>query len=323
MSKQLLQMFENQDGQFVSGEEISKELQISRTAVWKQIQKLQKAGYQFEAATRKGYRLIQQPDKLSLQQLLPKLTSRRLGCSIKLHDVVESTQNIAKALAEDGAPEGTLVVAEQQLQGRGRLGRQWVSPPGKGIYMSLVLRPSTELAYSSQLTLLIAVALCRSLRTITGVEIGIKWPNDLLADNKKISGILLESAAEEERLRYLIAGIGISVNMEPEDYPPEVLEKAVSLKMLTGAALDRAEIIAFFLEELEVLYDLYNVNGFAPIRTLWEALSVSLHKETEVRTPQGILRGTPIGLNEHGALLLRDEQGSVRPVFSAELGSRN
>ncbi|GGF89049.1 biotin--[acetyl-CoA-carboxylase] ligase [Paenibacillus abyssi] len=320
MSEQLLRLFENHEGEYVSGEAISKQLNVSRTAVWKQIRKLEAQGYEFEASRRLGYRLIHKPDKLSLTELLGSLTSNRLVTSIKLFDAVDSTQNIAHQLAEDGAPEGTLVIAEQQLHGRGRMGRSWVSPPSKGIWMSLVLRPNIPLPFTPQLTLLTAVALCRSLRKMTSADIGIKWPNDLLIDGKKISGILLESTAEEERLRYVVAGIGISVNLEQQDYPPEMLEKAISLKMATGQTLDRTAVIVSFLTEFENLYGLYQQEGFTPIRTLWEALSVSLHRRTSLITPQGPMVGTPIGLGEHGALMLQQDNGSIVPIFSAEMG---
>ncbi|XEC92715.1 biotin--[acetyl-CoA-carboxylase] ligase [Paenibacillus tarimensis] len=320
MSEQLLRIFETRDGEFVSGEAISKQLNVSRTAVWKQIRKLESEGYKFEASRRLGYRLTSRPDKLSMTALAARLSGRRLASSIKLYEAVDSTNNIAHRLAENGAQEGTLVLAEQQLSGRGRLGRRWVSPPYKGVWMSLVLRPDIPMPYTPQLTLLTAVALCRSLRQLTALDIGIKWPNDLLIDRKKISGILLESAAEEDRLRYVIAGIGISVNLEASDYPPDVLEKAVSLKMAAGREIDRTEVIALFLEELERLYDLYRTEGFAPIRTLWEALSVSLHRTAALITPQGELRGVPVGLADNGALLVREEDGTIRPIFSAEMG---
>ena len=319
MRNQLLALLEENET-YVSGEAASKLLGVSRTAIWKQIRKLEEEGYTIEASRKLGYRLAGRPDRLTASGLLSKLRTDALGRSLHLHDAVESTQNIAMRLAEEGAPEGALVIAEQQLNGRGRMGRSWISPKGKGIWMSLVLRPDIPMPYAPQLTLLTAVALCRALRRLTELDIGIKWPNDLLVNGRKISGILLESSAEEDRLKHVIAGVGISVNLEESDYDPEVLSKAISLKLAAGSAFDRSEIIAEFLLELEQLYALYRTEGFAPIRSLWEALSISLGTRMVLTTPQAMIEGVPIGLSDSGAIVVRMDDGSEIPVFSAEMG---
>lgn len=316
----LLQLFMDKPGEYVSGESISQELGVSRTAVWKQIRKLESAGYHFEASRRLGYRLVSVPDHLSTDELANLLEAKVFGQTVHLFESVESTQNLARAAAEEGSDEGTLFIAEQQVNGRGRMGRGWVSPRGKGIWMSMVLRPSVPIHFAPQLTLLTAVALCRSLKRVTSLPIGIKWPNDLLIDGKKISGILLESAAEDERLRYVIAGIGISVNLEESDYPVDLLEKATSLRISSGKKWTREAIIADFMKEWEQLYFLYHEQGFSPIVTLWEALSVSLGKPARLITPQGDIIGVPIGLDESGAIKIELPDGTVKPVFSAEMG---
>ncbi|MCQ6557999.1 biotin--[acetyl-CoA-carboxylase] ligase [Paenibacillus mendelii] len=317
MSSRIIEMLEQQDGQYLSGETISKELGISRTAIWKKIKKLEELGYQIEASRRLGYRLAGKPSKLILSELLTKLKDTSFICSVKLLDSVDSTNNAAQQLAEDGAAEGTLVIAEQQTNGRGRMGRNWISPAGKGVWMSVILRPSLSLQFAPQLTLLTAVALCRALKELTTLDIGIKWPNDLLVDGKKISGILLESTAEDERIRYIIAGIGISVNLTEEDYPEELRGIATSLRIEQGNELDRTEVIAAFFRQFELLYTLYQQEGFSPIQTLWEALSVTLHKPVKLTTPAGVVEGTPIGLSESGALIVQKLDGSQVNVFSA------
>ncbi|WP_168119123.1 biotin--[acetyl-CoA-carboxylase] ligase [Paenibacillus sp. HB172176] len=318
----LMELFRESGNDYLSGALISQKLGISRTAVWKQIRKLETAGYEFEASTKLGYRLLFEPDKLYKARIRDCIASStdRFGQELLYEEEVPSTQNIARAMAEEGAPEGVLVVADQQTNGRGRMGRAWTSPNGKGIYMSLILKPFVPIHCAPQLTLLTAVALCRSLRRITKLELGIKWPNDLLCSGKKISGILLESAAEDDRLKYVIAGIGISVNMTEKDFPEETLAVATSLRMAAGASFDRALIIADFLSEWEQLYDLFQEDGFRSIASLWESLSVTIGKRVSLRTPQGVIIGTPEGLDESGALRIRRDNGETASIFSAEMG---
>lgn len=316
----LLALLQAEPGVYVSGEDISRKLNVSRTAVWKQIRKLEAEGYAIEAVPRLGYRLVGRPDRLSLPELLTKLETREFGRHLKLLDEVDSTQNIVRRMAEDGAPQGTLVIAERQTQGRGRLGRSWLSPAGKGIWMSLLLRPQVPLPLTPQLTLLAAVALSRAIARIVPLRIGIKWPNDLLVDGKKISGILLESAAEDERLKFVVVGLGISANLEAEDYPEEMLDKAASLKMLSGRPVDRPALIAAIMLEFERLFDLYRQEGFAPVRSLWEAHSVTLHRPVVLYAPDGQIEGVPESLDDLGGLRVRLADGSCRTVYSAAVG---
>ncbi|MBH5317923.1 biotin--[acetyl-CoA-carboxylase] ligase [Paenibacillus sp. GSMTC-2017] len=319
-SETLLEVFRQNRDQYVSGALMSQKLNVSRTAIWKHIKKLEAAGYEFEASTKLGYRLLVEPDPIIGEQLRDRLTTVRFGKQLVCFEEVKSTQDLARTLAEEGAPEGTLVIAEKQTGGRGRMGRGWVSPQGKGIWMSMIMRPEVPIHCAPQLTLLTAVALCRSLKRITSLPIGIKWPNDLLVNGKKISGILLESAAEDERLKYIIAGIGISVNLTESDYPEELLSKATSLRIAGGHSFDRTVIINEFLKEWEQLYDLFQQEGFSSILSLWESLSVSIGKTVMLNTPQGELIGVPVGLEESGAIRVRREDGSEVAIFSAEMG---
>lgn len=308
--------------EFVSGEEISRRLSVSRTAVWKQINKLREAGYEFEAVPNKGYRIVNKPERIDTLTLLKTLKTNIAGKKLKVLETTVSTQEEAKALAEAGAPEGTLVVAEEQTGGKGRLGRKWFSPKGKGIWMSLVLRPKQPLHYMPQLTLLTGVAVCRAVRRTTGVMAGLKWPNDLLVDGRKICGILLESAAEDEYVRYCIAGIGISANLDPDDYPDELKSVATSLKIEAGHPVDRVQLIAAAMEEFETLYRLYQQEGFAPIASLWEALSVTLGKRVTVGAASGPVTGLALKLDPHGALVILTEDGRELPVFSGDVELR-
>jgi BirA family biotin operon repressor/biotin-[acetyl-CoA-carboxylase] ligase len=316
----LIQLFRDHPGEYVSGAKMSEALNVSRTAIWKSIKKLEGAGFEFEASTKLGYRLLFEPDPWSADLVGRLLTTKSFGRALSIEGEVASTQDLARAAAEQGAPEGYLVIAERQVSGRGRMGRSWVSPYGKGIWMSMVLRPEVPIHCAPQLTLLTAVALCRSLRRVTGLPIGIKWPNDLLVGDRKISGILLESAAEDERLKYIVAGIGISVNLTEADYPEEVLAKAVSLRVAAGRVLNRTEMIADFLSEWEQLYELFLKEGFRPIATLWESMAVSLGRKVKLTTPQGELTGIPESLDDSGAIRVRRDDGSLVTIFSAEMG---
>jgi BirA family transcriptional regulator, biotin operon repressor / biotin---[acetyl-CoA-carboxylase] ligase len=239
---------------------------------------------------------------------------------LKLLDTVVSTQEEAKKLAEEGAPEGIAVIAEEQTGGRGRMGRKWHSPRGKGIWMSVILRPKLPLLTTPQLTLLAGVAVCRAIRQAAGVEAGIKWPNDLLVSGRKVCGILLESSLSEGQLQYCIAGIGIDVNLAEEDYPDFLQGVGTSLMIERGGEpVDRTGLAGTVLAELEKLYTLYLEQGFEPIRELWESLSVTLGRRIALNTAGGRREGRATGLDSDGALLLQDAAGHVFSVCSGEI----
>lgn len=317
--EQLLRLLLDSEGSDISGEDISRQLDISRTAVWKHVNKLRKLGYEIDASPRLGYRLSRRPEWLQQGELATAIDTRRFGQELRVLMSTASTQQVAMELAESGMAEGLTVLAEEQTGGRGRFGRKWFSPPGKGIWMSIVLRPQQPLQYTSQLTLVTGVAVCRAIRQCTGVQAEIKWPNDLLVNGRKLCGILLESAVEDQRLRYCIAGIGIDVNLEAEDYPEELKGVATSLRLESGKVINRRELIAVILSELESLYDLYAEQGFTPIAALWEALSVSLGRRIRSVIRGETVEGTAMGLDTSGALLLRLDDGQVVPVFSGEI----
>ncbi|MHA0855400.1 biotin--[acetyl-CoA-carboxylase] ligase [Paenibacillus sp. CMAA1364] len=319
VNETLLDILQENSEAFISGEEISQRLSISRTAVWKQINKLRDVGYVFEAVPKKGYRIIAKPDSLDLLTLKNALLTRTMGHTVDILETTVSTQEEARTRAELGASEGTLIISEEQTGGKGRMGRKWFSPRGKGIWMSLILRPQQSLKYTSQLTLLTGVAVCRAIRRVTGLKVELKWPNDILYNKRKVCGILLESVVEDETVRYCIAGIGISVNVNDTDYPKELQDIATSLMIECGKPIDRNSLIAAVLEEFEMLYNLYQQEGFQPIASLWEALSNSQQQEVVVHTQQGIRDGVVIGLDPSGALLVDFGNGEIIPVISGDV----
>lgn len=304
---------------YVSGQWLSEQLGCTRAAVWKQIQSMRAMGYEFESSSRKGYKLVAKPNWIEADSLQNLLTTRAFGRNLKLVNSTESTQQIAHAWFASGAKEGSLVVAEEQTSGKGRMGRMWHSPAGKGIWMSMILQPRIPMQRLPQLTLLAAVALCRSLRMSTGLSPGIKWPNDLLIDDKKLSGILLESAGEDDRLTYIIAGIGINVNLQKSDFPSELQDKTTSLRIEGGKTYKRELILAQFLNEWEPLYELYLHKGFEPIRLLWESYSVTLDRQITLSTLTGTIRGKALRLAADGALMIKTEDGVERAIHAGDI----
>lgn len=315
----IINLFKQHGDRYLSGEQLSVMLNMSRTAVWKKINKLKQEGYSIEARHRLGYRLMDSPEPLSLVTLQTELTTQRFGRKVEYFSETSSTQNIARNLATEGRKEGHLVIAEMQTAGRGRLGRTWHSPKGKGLWFSLLLQPNVPLRAMSQLTLLTAVALCKALRDETQLAVGIKWPNDLLIDGKKVCGILMESMAEEDRIQYVIAGIGISVNLLEEDYLDELLPIAQSLRMAANKKFAREKILASFLNRFEELYDDYHANGFDDIKRNWEEMSLTMHQNVRVQQLNRTLEGAATGIDELGALLLLQENGEIVRCYSGDV----
>jgi BirA family biotin operon repressor/biotin-[acetyl-CoA-carboxylase] ligase len=315
----LLQMFKQADGEFLSGEEISRRLGVSRTAIWKHIEELREEGYIFEAVRRSGYRLVSTPDVMIAEEIKAGLPTRVFGQEIHYYASIDSTQNKCQELAKAGAPEGTLVVADQQVGGKGRLGRVWHTPAGVAISMSLLLRPTLELEKCPQLTLLTAVAIVETLRESYAIQAHIKWPNDILIDGKKVCGILTELNAEPDRIHSLIIGIGINVNTLPEQFPEEVREIATSLRIAKGEALRRVPLIQQILTRLEKLYDLYLAEGFPPVKERWERCAITIGKMVTIRTLQGSFTGHAESIDDSGVLLVRREDGSISKVYSADV----
>ncbi|MGG1573851.1 biotin--[acetyl-CoA-carboxylase] ligase [Fictibacillus sp. NRS-1165] len=319
MRQHLLQMLIQNEGAFVSGQQISDQLNCSRTAIWKHITELRKEGYVIDAVQRKGYRIVSSPDRVTEHEISARLKSDVLGKSIVYEESVKSTQEIAQKLSYEQKPEGTLVVADEQTGGRGRLGRPWQSPKGTGIWMSLILRPDIPLQKTPQLTLLAAVSVTKAIYKVTGLHAEIKWPNDILIKGKKTVGILTELQAEADRVHAVIIGIGLNVNVTSEDFNEDVREIATSLKIESGKETKRAELIAAILEEMELLYQEYLRNGFGLIKLLWEGYAHSIGRRIRVRSASQQLEGVAKGITDEGILLLEDDDGKVHSIYSADI----
>ncbi|MBM7645265.1 BirA family biotin operon repressor/biotin-[acetyl-CoA-carboxylase] ligase [Scopulibacillus daqui] len=312
-------LFENRND-YLSGQKISDEIGCSRTAVWKHIKELENEGYSIASVHKRGYKLIDAPDQLSEARIRAGLETERLGHRLVCKDELPSTQKEAQHLAEDGAEEGTVVLAEEQTSGRGRLGRQWHSPKGAGIWMSLIIRPDIQINKAPQFTLLTAAAVVKAVKRATGLDCEIKWPNDILYKGKKFVGILTECQAEAADVKAIIIGIGINVNTDIEDFPDELKDIATSLRIEAGKTFDRAEIIQAILKEIESLYKMYMDEGFHFIKLLWESYAISLGKKIYARKTNGdVIYGLAQGIDDEGVLLLRDDDGHIHKIYSADI----
>ncbi|MEH7236558.1 biotin--[acetyl-CoA-carboxylase] ligase [Bacillus sp. JJ1562] len=317
--KKLLEVFSSANGEFISGQKLSEQLGCSRTAVWKHIEDLRNEGYELEAVRKLGYRIISKPDKISGNEIQLGLETKSFGRNIHFEESVTSTQKIAHKLAYEGAIEGTLVVAEEQTTGRGRLDRAWYSPKHTGVWMSMILRPQIPPSQAPQLTLLAAVGVVQAIQEVTGLEPDIKWPNDILIHQKKIVGILTELQAETDRINSVIIGIGINVNQELSQFPESLHSIASSLAIEKGGKIDRAKLIQVILLKIEKLYKEYLQHGFKVVKLLWESYATSIGKQIIARTLSGSIEGKAIGINEEGVLLLEDAAGDVHHIYSADI----
>lgn len=305
-------------GRWVSGAEIGRLFGVTRSALWKYVRRLEEKGYRFETAPRRGYLLADAPDRLTEADVLSRLDTRVFGRQLLCLEESPSTQDVAAAWIREGAGEGAVVVADRQSAGRGRMGRSWHSPPGTGLWFSVILKPNIPVYRIPQLGLVTAVALCRAVRLLAGVSAALKWPNDLLVGDRKAAGILLESSAEDERVRHVVVGIGVNVNADPDRFPEPIRHTATSLSKEAGRRLSRAELLAGFLGEFERMYELYLTEGFEPFRTLWDAYSATVGKRVAVRTADRTVKGVALGLDPSGALEIRLEDGTVERVVSGE-----
>jgi BirA family biotin operon repressor/biotin-[acetyl-CoA-carboxylase] ligase len=306
----------------VSGEYLASRLGLSRAAVWKRVHRLKAQGYVIEGSPRRGYRLLAVPDKLLPEEVLDGLRTRRFTGPVHHFETLDSTNDLAKDLAARGAPEGAVVVAETQTGGRGRLGRDWDSPPGVGLYVSLVLRPMLPPMELPQITLTTAVAVVRAVRRVAGLAPGIKWPNDLLFHGKKLGGILTEMETESDRIRHVVVGLGLNVNNP--GFPPELAATATSLALTAGGTFSRVQLLKAWLEEFEALYDRFLDQGFAEILEEWKGFTVTLGTPVTVRQGPREISGLATDVAPDGALLLRTDSGEIVRVTSGEItpGSR-
>ena len=317
----ILEVLRNRTGQFVSGEELGRKLNVSRTAVSKQIQKLRQEGYDIESTVSQGHRLKRLPDLLRPEEVCPRLTTQLLGSEIYYFSEIGSTNDEAKKKAVAGCPEGTLVITETQLGGRGRLSRGWFSPVAKGLWFSVVLRPPFPPQEAPKCTLMAAVALNRAIRDVTGISCGIKWPNDILCNGRKLVGILTEMSAEMDAINHIVIGMGINVNIDASEIPPELKTIATSVSIETGAEVSRIDLFIKVLERLEEIYLQVKTGGFSVVLDAWRQESITLGRMVNVIGLDKSFVGKAIDIDNDGALLVETEQG-VERVLAGDVSIR-
>lgn len=307
-----------QDGEVWSGQELARQLNISRTAIWKHIETLKQDGYAIHTIPRKGYQLLEQSDRFD-EPAFASYRKGRFGQIVHAFDQIDTTQRIAHELAQQHVPEGTLVMSEEQTAGRGQLGRNWYNPKHVNIAASVILRPELPIRDASKLTLMAASAFAKALNA-RDLDVTIKWPNDLLLNGKKIGGILTEMQTEGDRIQAVILGFGMNVN--GEEIPTELAHRATSLYLETGTRYHRSELLAELLEELETEYDRFLDVGFVPVRLNWMKHAAYLNESVTLSGSRTSRTGVMRGISDEGALLL-EVDGKVEPVYSAEIAVWN
>ncbi len=319
MKEQILSILRQASG-YVSGEAICKTLGVSRASVWKAVEKLRQEGYVIESATNRGYRLAHATSRLCLQELLPLLEDCPWKDTVQIVEQVDSTNTRVKALAAQGAPAGTVLIADTQTGGRGRLGRNFSSPSGMGVYLSALLRPSCAPQALMHLTCAVAVAMCDAVEKAVGFRPEIKWTNDLVYRRRKLAGILTELGVEAEigQVTYAVVGIGINCCQSPEDFPPEIRNKAGSLSMMIERPVNRNQVAAAMIRALERM-ERTMLTEKAAIMEQYRSDCITIGRQISLVRGEVLRHGQAVGVDADGALLVEFTPGQVETVGSGEV----
>lgn len=306
---------------YCSGQELCERFHVTRTAVWKAIARLKEEGYQIEARRNRGYFLRPVGDVMNETELKEALAGIAFLRGSSFFPVIDSTNSELRRRAEQGAQAPILVVADQQSAGRGRRGRSWDSPAGTGVWMSLLLRPTVRPERASVLTLVCALAVADAIREVTGLETGIKWPNDVVIGGKKVCGILTEMNTDMDAISYVILGIGINVNTEY--FPEEIRATATSLKIERGEAVSRTAVIGAIIRRFADYFEKFEkTEDMSALKDSYEAQLVNRGREVLVLDPRGEYRGSAQGITLTGELLVRTEKGDIAAIRSGEVSVR-
>lgn len=308
-------------GSYVSGQELCEHFGVSRTAVWKAINQLKKEGYCIQAVQNRGYLLVSEDEVFGQNELESRMDTKWAGHPVSFYDTVNSTNLRAKLDADNGAAEGALVVADMQTAGRGRRGRTWSSPAGLNVYFTLILKPQYVPDKASMVTLVMALAVAEGIHETCGVEAGIKWPNDIVANGKKVCGILTEMSVERDFIHHVVIGVGINVGLQ--EFAPELAATATSLQAECGRKVPKATLVANIMKAFEKHYEVFQ--GKADLSGLmgcYNEMLVNRDREVRVLDPKGEYNGIARGINEVGELLVELPDGRVEKVYAGEVSVR-
>jgi len=304
----------------VSGADLSEQLGISRAAIWARIEDLRKLGYEIEASPHLGYQLLNDPDLLNADDLLARLGKTDvIGRDIRVFQQTSSTNDVIEKLARDRVKEGVVVFAEAQTKGRGRLGRKWVSPGGRGLWFSVLLRPDLRPQEATRITIAAATALWRAIHGQTGVRTDVKWPNDILIGGKKVAGILTEMNAELDHVNHIILGVGLDVNQSATEFPSELRRMATSLRIETRKLVARAELATRILRELDHDYARVCAGLFGEVADEWERHCTTIGQRVVIQIGERRICGHAESLDDDGALLLRTEHGHLERIVGGDV----
>ena len=315
----IVTLLKSHQSEFLSGEKLSKSLSLSRAAVWKNIKKLQSLGYKIESRPKSGYRLQQSTDLLVPWEVSDGLQTDIIGRKIYYFGTIDSTQNFAIELAKRPHENGSLVIADRQTQGRGRLNRKWVSPKG-GIWMSILLKPNFEPSYTSLFPMATSLALAVSIEKTLKIKTELKWPNDVTIKGNKVAGILIDASVESNKIDYLIIGIGINFKINPGTISKSIKQKKYGIATLISKdqGTRPAELVQQFLLELEKTYNNILTGNVGTIRKEWIKRSSTIGKNVTITTTTGTLKGKVTGIDKTGALIL-SRNGIVQHVLAGDM----
>lgn len=320
MKDKIIDILKNEKD-YISGENISNRLGVTRAAVWKSIKRLEKDGYIIESKNKLGYRLNEMPDRLYPRELSPYLNTNIIGKQIVYFDEINSTNIYLKNyIKESDMHEGSIIVAETQTQGKGRLGRTWISPKYKGLYFSMLIMPNISLDNIGHITILFALAICKGIEEYTGEKFEIKWPNDILYKGKKVCGILTEISGEIDAIPHVIVGIGINVNSDIKDFDIDLMDMITSLKIILNKQLNRIELMACILNKMDEYYMKYiNDNDFKSILKEYKNRLKILNKEVIIYMGKNKINGIATDIMNNGALQIRLPDGETKEYISGEI----
>lgn len=315
--EKILNLLRSSKTEFLSGEELARKCGISRTMVWKHIKSLEREGFGIEAVPSQGYRITAVPDIIRESDIRPGLKTRVVGRDIHLLPEVASTNTLAMEMAGRGAPEGTVVIAETQSGGKGRLGRTWISPKGN-LYLSVIFRPDIPMYKAPLITLMGAVATALAVRNACGVQAAIKWPNDILVSGRKVSGLLTEMSAEQDRIRHIVLGIGVDVNMELGELPTEVRPLTTTLAAEAGKKIDRPALLRRLLQELDRWYQAFLANE-QDVLSEWKQLNATLGNRVMVSGAGPVREGIAQEIDNEGRLVIRLDDKTLCTVAAGDV----